>query len=89
MDFLTTSVSGDNALTIALSPEAWAALTAIVLPIVAALAANIRLTLSVDALTKQMAAIKMSVVGFPELQRRVAKLEGKKPAKTKAKRAHR
>ena len=60
-----------------MTPEAWAALTAIVLPLVAALAANIRLTLAVKELTRQMPRVNAALNIVPLLERRVAKLEGK------------
>lgn len=63
-----------------ITPEGWAAITAIALPIIAALAANIRLTIAVQSLTKEMHAIRSF---FPALERRVAKLEGKLPKKVK------
>jgi len=65
---------------ISLSPEAWAALTAIVLPLVAAFAANIKLTLAVQSLTREMNAVRKFVEEFPMLKKRVAKLEGQSKA---------
>lgn len=70
---------------IVLSPEAWAALTAIVLPLVAALAANIRLTMAVQSLTREMHAVRAFVADFPLLEKRVAKLEGRPSKKAQVK----
>jgi len=59
-----------------MSPEAWATITALALPIVGAMAANIKLTISVNALTREMIAVRKLVEELPSLKKRVAKLEG-------------